>query len=257
MGVLMGRGTDRQWWASSQYVGHSSLSHIGIVSSSHVIVVCCCHMSSLLCVIVIAHHHHCTLSHSFIIACCWHDVVPHPCHVVVSWSPGHWPVLSSHVPSLWHVNQWWQMSLFIIWLSVRWVGMSLGCDSPDKNDEQQHWLLFVIWLSCHCQWCGTGFCMKHRWSVPSMNSRFHLWAIIFFNKQCFLFMGSCCQSQTVIFIHGQSFAFMDSCWQLWVVGFIVAHCWHCALCGGCCQQRLCVVIVVVDGRMEECHTLWH
>ena len=105
--------------------------------------------------------------------------------ILAMWSLCRPPVLSSHVPSLWHVNEWRQMSLFVVWLSVRAVG-TVWHDSPNRNDKQWPMLLFFVWLPCRRQWRGT-------W-IP--HDRFCPLVVVWVHGQLLAFAGGwvCCTS---------------------------------------------------------------
>ena len=108
------------------------------------------------------------------------------------------------------------------WGRLEWV-----ChDSPNRNDERRPMSLSVVWLPHRSQRCGTWI----------LHGPFH--------------------PLVVVWVRGQSFGFMGGHWHSWAVRFIVPHsgCW--ALCGGCRWRHHCLVVVVVDGRKEGCHTLW-
>ena len=76
----------------------------------------------------------------------------------------------------------------------------------------------------------------------------HLWLVIYILGWSFTFIAGHLHSWPVIYIHGQSFALIGGRFHgiLWLaVGTML-----------CCRGWCCfMVIVVVDGRKEECHTL--
>ena len=104
--------------------------------------------------------------------------------------------------------------------------------------------------------------MWHLDSLCNVGDHFHPQGVVFICglSFSFVFVGGLCQAAgshfhpwVVVWVLGQLFGVMGSHWYLWVVGFIVAHCWHWVPCGGCCPRRCVVAVVVVDGRKEECH----
>ena len=89
-----------------------------------------------------------------------------------------------------------------------------------------------------------------------MGGHFHLWAVVCIRSQSFVFMAVifiCLHSWPVIYVRGQSFAFIGGRFHcmLWLV--VGAVSW--LSCRGCRGRRRLVVVVVVDGRKERCHTL--
>ena len=139
-GDVEGRGEDVEGNGSANGKGDGegmvpSLSCVGIASSSRVVVVCCGRVvvawlrSASLSLCVVAWLRRCVLARR------------RPASL-----PCRRPVLSSRA--------------LVVWLSVRGVRPSLGCDSPDRNDERRPMSLFVVWLPRRHQRRGTGFRMK-------------------------------------------------------------------------------------------------